>query len=265
MNYMKHVLLVVFFIANCCNAQSIKDSVFTTIYMLDKEHIVANEGYYLVDIIKTPKFDKLPVLFNDTRRSTQFFADSLLVHRPFILITPNWKFYDALVEEATKNGMTMEPPSSNIYYQRSYSKKEVKVDSVIITGDQPRLVFNPSKEALEADGNIIYYHSEHYGSSCCPKDPYRETIGDLEANIAAFETKIGTKIEGTYKKITGKEGEHILYFTLSNLSKEQKLAFLKEVPYALFKNSSRTNTVASPQLFFPKAIKKEGLQLQTKN
>ena len=108
------------------------------------------------------------------------------------------------------------------------------------------------------------YYTDGFGSRCCPKDPKWEMKGRLSEFIAAFEKRNHVKIGDVYKKITGKEGEHILYFTLSTLNTEQKLLFLQEVQSCYFLTKKTKDIKIASQVFIPFLVHKEGLKLQPK-
>ncbi|WP_103867591.1 hypothetical protein [Aquimarina sp. I32.4] len=243
-------------------AQSINDTIFTNVVLIQKEDIVQDNNDYLIDVIMDFDFKKTPIIFNNSRLSKSFFINKLFKDKPIILITPDWKFYEKVVEEAQRMGGCIEPATTNIFYQRKYLKNISKVDSVQISGNQPKMVFNSRVKGLKTDDTIIFYYTESYGSMCCPIDPKWKVKEKLDNFITSFEATNNIKLGDAYVKITGKEGEHIVYFTLSNLSKKQKLAFLQGVRGGIyFKNADRKYIEINPQIFTPRSIQKEGLKL----
>ena len=250
MKISKFVILLFIVITNHNSiAQSINDTIFKNVVLIEEEDIVKSQEDYLVDVVLDFKSNHIPIIFNYSRVSKHFFLDRFLKHKSLILITPDWDFYNKVAKEANAMGGCIEPATTNIIYQRKYFENKPKIDSIRVSGNQPKLIFTERLKNLESDDNIIFYHSESFGSSCCPRDPRRNMIKTLNAYISSFEEKNDIKIGNVYKRITGKEGEHTLYFTLSNLNKQQKISFLK----GRFKSP--------PQIFMPSVTKKEGLRL----
>jgi hypothetical protein len=244
-------------------AQSINDTIFKNVLLIQKEDVVKNIDDYLIDVVIDFDSKKTPLIFNDSRLSKDFFTNRMFEHKSIVLITPDWKFYEEVAEEANRMGGCIEPATTNIFYQRKYSENKPKADSIRISGNQPKVVFTQSLKDLKTNDNIIFYHTESFGSSCCPRDPSWEIKGKLDEFITSFEKVNNVKLGDIYEEIRGKEGEHILYFTLSNLSTKQKLSFLEEVRYWKYIDRKLEDVEFEPQIFTPNSIKKESLKLMT--
>jgi len=262
----RKVLFILFLIlANkYVNSQSINDTILKNVVLLQNDNIAQNNDDYLIDAIIDFEKSTNPVVFNDTKLPIRFFKYKLFKSKSFILIRPDWEYYDSVSEEGSRLGECIEPATTNIYYQISSFKNKSKIDSIRKSGNNPKLVFNPIKKHLKSDGNVIFYHTEEFGSTCCLRDQKWDIKEKLDDFITAFEKSNKVKIGGVYKKTTGKEGEHILYFTLSNLNKEQKLDFLQEVRYWTYIDRKLEDIKFEPQIFTPSFIKEEGLKLITK-
>ena len=249
---------------NNVNAQSINDSIFNNVLLIQKEDVIKNSDDYLLDVIIDFDFKKTPIIYNDTRLSIDSIASLLFKYKSFIVITPDWEYYDKIAEEAVNMGGCIEPTTTNIFYQRTYIENEWKTDSIRISGDQPKIVFKQPKKDVKFNDNIVFYHIENFDSTCCPKDPKWNVKQQLDQFIISFERENNITIGDIYKKITGKEGEHILYFTLSNLNIKQKLLFLQEVRFWTYPDQKLEHIKFSPQIFMPKTINKVGLKLISK-
>jgi len=246
---------------NYVNAQSINDSILKNVVLIERDNIAQNNDDYLIDVIMDFEKNINPVVYNDTKLPIRFFNNHLFKSKSFILIRPDLEYYNSVTEEATRMGECIEPTTTDIYYQISYFENKIKIDSIRKSGNYPKLVFNPIKRHLKIDGNVIFYHTEEFGSTCCLRDPKWDIKEKLDNFIMTFEKSNKVKIGDVYKKITGKEGEHILYFTLSNLNSEQKLKFLLEIRYWEYTDKHLEDIGFNPQIFQPSYIKEEGLKL----
>lgn len=261
----KKALFILFLIlANkYVNSQSINDTTLKNVVLIQNDNIVQNNDDYLIDVIMDFEKSSNPVVFNDTKLPSRFFLNKLFKSKSFILIRPDWEYYSSVSEEASRMGGCIEPATTNIYYQIPSFENKTKIDSIRKSGNNSKLVFNPIKKHLKIDGNMIFYHTEEFGSTCCLRDQKWDIKEKLDDFITSFEKSNKVKIGDVYEKITGKEGEHILYFTLSNLNKEQKLDFLQEVRYWTFIDQKLKDIKFEPQIFTPSFIKVEGLKLIT--
>lgn len=169
------------------------------------------------------------------------------------LIVPDWKFYERVAADATKNGITLEPATTNLYYHILREGGNVKVDSIRISGEgHPKLEYtNP----VVPKDVFVAYRTESYGSVCCPKDPRWDIAGEDAAFIKEFEHRHQTRITGTYRQNNGKEGEHAVFYTLPELTTEQRLSFILEKRSQWVVNkATKDRAVFQPQIFTPQLV-----------
>jgi len=265
MNIRKTVFILSLLLTyNSIIAQSINDSIFNNVILIDKKDVVKHQEDYLIDVVIDTELKKLPIIFNNSRLSKEFIENRLFKKQSIIIITPDWEFFNQVTEEATKMGGCIEQATTNIYYQKKHLENGITTDSIRISGEQPKLVFSQSLKDSESNDTIVFYHTESFGSSCCPKDTSWDIKHKLDHYISTFEKENNTKIGAIYERVTGKEVEHMLYFTLSTLNKEQKLHFLKDIRYWRNIDQKLNTKTFKPQIFTPHEVKKEGLILVSK-
>ena len=144
--------------------------------------------------------------------------------KDFIMMVPDWEFYQKVAEDATANGMTIEPATTNIYYRVKRTEDSVHIDSIRISGNgHPQINFITPKIG---DDLLVVYREESYGSRCCPADPIWAIAGMDIPFVKEFEKSNKLKVTGTFKQMNGKEGEHTVYYTLPNLTSQQRLDFI---------------------------------------
>lgn len=245
-------------------AQSMNDTIFKNVILIQEKDVVKNNNGYLIDVVFNYK--EMPVIFNNSKLSKHLFDNQLFKNKPYILIVPDSNYYDAFNKTIDEGENCCDMPLNiNIYHQRKYNNNLLESDSLTITGNQPKLVFSKSLKDLKLNDNIIFYHTESFGSVCCPKDPKIKMKEKLTSYITSFEERNNVKLGDIYKKVTGKEGEHILYFTLSNLNKEQKLIFLQEISFWPYTYTDRLleDIEYDSQIFIARSIKKDDLKLMS--
>ncbi|MGE8429363.1 MAG: hypothetical protein ACN6O7_15885 [Sphingobacterium sp.] len=226
------------------------------VVMIDNDFVTQKDGNYLVDLPLQIVPDSTYVFFLSTKipvellkKSNEFYPD--LQH--FVLIVPDWKFYGEVAEEASKNGMCIEPATTNFYYSIKREDGTVKVDSLRLSGlDNPRLDF---VKPISSKGMLTIYRRESYGSVCCPRDPKWDNADKDELFLRDFEHRSHLKVtKGRYVQMEGKEGEKSIYYTLPGLSSAQRLEFLAD-KYAQWSVNRDTGArTIIPQLFAPQII-----------
>lgn len=251
---MKPITLIIFLLFQSFYAQTIKDSIFTNVIRIDSNDIIQQGDNYLINTILEPEDKQSLIIFNSTRLSKALFFDYALKNKAFILIMPDWESYDRIAAIATKEKGCFEPATTNWFYQRTYKNGKAKMDSIRYSGEQPEFTFSSSHNSNK--NTIVSYLIETFGSSCCEKDPKWDLKNKMDMFIKNYEKRIGKSLGKTYKKITGKEGEHILYYTLSNLNNEQKLNFTLE-----YYNEFYSKNCVSKYVLSPCRINKNGLEL----
>ena len=172
--------------------------------------------------------------------------------KQFLMIVPDWEFYDKVSSDATKNGITLEPATTNIYYRVKRTEHEVNIDSIRISGDgHPQLHFAAPKIGTDS---LVVYREESYGSVCCPKDP-KWAIADQDLPfIKTFEKTNKVSLKGTFQQRNGKEGEHTVYYSLPNLTSKQRLDFILAKRSQWVLPEELKDLRHEPQIFTPQFI-----------
>jgi len=255
-------IIIVFFCLNNLFAQTIRDSVFNNVILIKKTDVSTNGFHFLIDIPLKPQKDPI-VIFNDDFRipAKSFFSRSsfLSEQNEFILITPDWEFHKEIIEEQKKYGIHIKAFPKNKIYQvkRSGSGYEVDSLSVVLLGINNPIKINFKNPELK-ENEVKYFFKECYGSTCCPEDQswkFEKERREIRNNFN-IEHKVNT-YKNAYRQINGREGEHCTYYTLSDLSNEQKIEFL-------FPQKSYTETDDITQGFFaiilPSVINAENMK-----
>lgn len=180
------------------------------------------------------------------------------------IIAPDWEFYEKVAADATKNGIILEPATTNLYYHILREEGKVKADSIRISGNgHPKLEF---QKPVASEDRLVVYRTESYGSVCCPRDPRWEIADKTPAFIKAFEQRNNVHIRSTYRQNNGKEGEHTIFYTLPGLTTEQRLSFILEKRSQWIINEETNAPSFQIQVFTPQlvAIEKKGFNRMTK-
>ncbi|MCL7987074.1 hypothetical protein M8998_03860 [Sphingobacterium sp. lm-10] len=194
---------------------------------IEQSNTATQEGFFLIDHALSCDAASVPVFFIQAHIPFAVFRDleGFYPELPeFILVIPDWEFYNKIAEEATKNGISIEPATTNYYYQVSRANGSVTVDEYHISGDgHPQFNF---EKPVASKADLVVYRTEQYGAICCPRDE-RHALSDKDATfIQGYEKQHGVKIKGTYRQNRGDEGEYSTYYTLQGLSARERLAFL---------------------------------------
>ncbi len=196
--------------------------------MIEPFNSVEQDGFFLIDQPIDFAEGITPTFFLTTMIPLELFKNSEAFYpelKEFVLVVPDWDYYQKTTGDAHDNGITLEPITSNYYYRFVRTEDSVKVDDYYIQGEgQP--VLNYKIPAVSKIENLIVYREEQYGSVCCPRDEKHSLAEQDSAFITSYETKNHVSIEGTYRQTNGKEGEHINYYTLQGISSAKRLAFL---------------------------------------
>lgn len=262
---MKKILTLIILILCLHNlfAQTIRDSVFNNVILIKNTDVATNGVHFLIDIPIIPQKESIVIFNDDHRIPTKFFFNRnsfLYGQNDFYLITPDWEYYNNIEETERKNpGLHLYPYRQNkIYHIKRYSS-ENKVDSLSVRMDDPSrpIKINFQKTKLQ-ENEVKYFFKECYGSTCCPKDPTRKFEQDRNEMRNNFNKKYNVNVyKNAYRQIKGKEGEHCDYYTLSDLTNEQKIEFIFPP-----QNFTKTDDVA--QGFFviilPSVINAESLK-----
>lgn len=227
------------------------------VQMIGSELVASEDGHYLIDLPLLEQPDSLYSFFLQAHVPLSLFTDTDAFYpaiKRFIMIVPDWAFYDRVAKDAQKNGIVLEPATTNTYYYIDRTGGQVSVDSVHCSGDgHPQLNYG---KAETPRNTLRVYRTESYGSVCCPKDP-NWALAPLDAAfISSYEKANNVRIRGTYKQLAGKEGEYNTYYTLTGMSVEQRLHFLlaKQAQWRLDKSVE----LPAGQLFTPQLLPQEG-------
>ncbi|OPB88025.1 hypothetical protein BAS06_12630 [Elizabethkingia miricola] len=237
------------------------------VIMIEDEHMVKLGENYLIDIPIQEKPDSTYVFFlnagipvEQLKKPSSFYP----FINEFILIVPDRKYYKIIAEEASKQGIQIEPLVTNNYYHIIRNGGEVKTDSTHISGNgHPHISYT---EPEVPKGMLQVYYTDSYGSVCCPRDPKWDTKQDDASFIKEFEKNKKVKIADTYQQNNGKEGEHAIYYTLSGLTSLQRLDFILEKQYQRTVNKEAKDIQFSGRIFTPYSVKieKEGFRKMIK-
>lgn len=213
-------IAILFFCLNNLFAQTIRDSVFNNVNLIKKTDVSTNGFHFLIDIpIKTQK-DPIVIVNHDSRIPLELFFDrkSFLSEQNEIILIE-----DGLLRIETKETEKW-APSLKIYH---IDRAKSKVDSLVYKWVDVNPVKLNFKETTLKENEVKYFFKECYGSTCCPEDPswkFEKERNEIRDN---FNRKYDVNIyKNVYRQIKGKEGEHCDYYTLSNLTNEQKIEFL---------------------------------------
>lgn len=201
-------------------------SVYNDAVMIEGTNSKEQDGVYLIDQPVYFHVDSMPVFFI-TAKFPQEWLNTMNDFYPelneFTVIVPDYEFYDKVAKDASDQGITLEPTTTNYYYYFKREDGKLTVDSYHISGEQP--VLNYVIPQIPKD-KIVVYRTESYGSVCCPKDERRILEEQDAPFIRQYEQQNALKIQGSYRQINGKEGEHNNYYTLKGLNTNQRLEFL---------------------------------------
>ncbi len=114
----------------------------------------------------------------------------------------------------------------------SYEKPEEQMESYV-----------PSSKGFLLKNDLIFEYSESYGSSCCPRDPFRDSVKvGLKEFVTKFEQENSISLKETYMVIQGKEGEKTYYLSFKGWSKAMREKFIKKRTYEAAFLRSNTST-----------------------
>ncbi len=228
---------------------------YSNVVEIEQKHVAQSGDNFLVDIPLTEHPDSGYVFFLNAAMPIGKLAKLEGFYpgiKELIIIVPDWKFYEQVAADATKNGIVLEPATTNLYYHVIRDEDSIKVDSIRISGDgHPKLRYQTP--AVPKD-MLLVYRTESYGSVCCPKDPRWEIADEDPAFIKEFEQRYQTHITKTYRQNNGKEGEYTVFYTLPKLTTTQRLNFIIEKRSQWIVNKATKDLVFQPQIFTPQLV-----------
>lgn len=201
-------------------------SVYYNAVMIEERHCSMLDDTYLIDLPIHFHPDSAVIFFVSAKLPIEFFRNINEFYpelTTFTVVIPDHDFYDKIAKDANKQGLTLEPVTTNYYYHITRQEDKVIVDQYHLSGEQPKLNYVTPKISKN---NLVVYRTESYGSICCPKDGKRILEKDDENFVRNYEMLHGVNIVGSYRQINGKEGEHSNYYTLQKLGISERLAFL---------------------------------------
>lgn len=259
---MKNTLFIISFVLlfGVAKAQSIHDSIFNNVILIQSSDIATDGLDFLIDIPIKPQREPIIIFNSDGQIPAKLFFDRksfLASQDEFILITPDWEYYKAVAQSAPPGGCA-EPIRTNKIYHIIRNLSDYKIDSLSINDSEKSITLNFQKQKLE-ENDIKCYYIDCYGSSCCPRDRKWGLSNNIRKKQDSLDAQFqGNIYKGIYKKITGKEGEHCTYYTFPDLSKKQKLQAIKEMKRVIeeIMNRSKNNF---PKIYLPEIFIKNGL------
>ncbi|MES2574260.1 MAG: hypothetical protein V4572_04915 [Bacteroidota bacterium] len=252
-------LTILLLLLHNLNAQTIHDTIFNNVLLIQKENVTTNGYDFLIDIpIKVQKTQI--IIFNDDERIPVklFFERKSFMYEQneILLITKDREYYKSIRESERETGYHLRPVRQNKFYYIQRNGNNTKVDSISVRTDDPfkPIILNFKNPELKKN-EVKYYYQECYGSSCCPRDANWnfKKEGDLQKNN--FNNKYKVNIyKSVYRGVLGKEGEHCDYFTLNDLSNEQKIDFMLLPPASSLINLKNKDIVKFPFIILPSVI-----------
>lgn len=223
-----------------------------------RENVGQERGIYLVDIPLLEKADSCYTFFLETPIPLQSFKDVdgfFPSIDEFILIVPDWEFYDRVARDATAQGITLEPATTNYYYHFQRKDNKVYVDSVHVMGEgHPEMNF---RSLTSVKGMLQVYWTERYGSRCCPRDPRWDIVALDPDFLKRYQLVNNVQISGTYIQHLGLEGEHSTYYTLDGLTTAQRIRFIVAKQHQWRVGHVQRHRQDSVSLFTPRLIPRE--------
>jgi len=265
-----YLMLVLLLLVVSCKSKAIKQAIrppdqqatvrpdwlaqkYDRVMNIEDCQVARLEGNYLLDLPLQFNTDSIDVFYLSAKIPIELFKKPSAFYpelQEFILIVPDWKFYSEVSKMASKNGMCVEPETTNYYYYIRREEDNVKVDSVRLGGlENPAIDF---AKPTVPENLLTVYWKESYGSVCCPRDPMWDIADQDSSFIRGFGERNKFKVTtGRYIQMQGKEGENSIYYTLPRLTTAQRLQFLLEKRAQWRLNREVKNMPLSTNLFTP--------------
>lgn len=225
-----YILISTILLSGTVFGQSIRDTVFNDVILIKSADVSTNGFHFLVDIPIKPQKEPIIIFNGDFRIPTKLFfsrSSFLWEQNEIILITTDWVFEKEIREREKREGIHIKAHRNKIYHiKRRESGYEVDSLSVVMHDPRKPIKINFKNPELK-ENEVKYFFKECYGSTCCPEDPSWKF--EKEKNEMRNNFNIAHKVnayKNAYREIKGKEGEHCDYYTLSDLTSEQKIEFL---------------------------------------
>ena len=237
---------------NLYSSEKIKDSIFENVIEITDRNIESNGIDYLFTI-PISKDVETPILFITEKVPLKLLPTIYPEFPKLIVIVPNWTYYEEVSKDLPKDVDCAEPMASSIVYEFNRENRKLQKDSLIIMGGFPKMKMQ--KYTTLNKNEIEIFYDESFGSVCCPKDQQWDNKPTREEFISYFEKDNKVKIENTYKKIRGKEGEAIFYYSLKEIPNNLKLKFILERDFHRIINRQTKDINKTPRIYTPTVIK----------
>ena len=247
-------------------SQNWKDKVFDDVILIKDENVFQSGELILIDIPLKINSGESLIFYNASHIPNKLFFDRK-VFLPqideFTLISPDKEYYKSVREFANRIKGCAEPIKTDKFY---FVKRDAaKWDSVSLNAENYPVVTFKNLHTTIPEKSIVSYYSEHFGSTCCPRDKKWNLFE--KDNLASYSSLLqelkneNIVVKEVYSLSYGKEGEHLLFYPLKELSNEQKLIFIKK------KSSFFNENSTDYKIFFPEIIDYPNLKLNsvTKN
>lgn len=223
-------LTILFFCLNNLFGQTIQDSVFNNVILINNTDVSTNGFHFLIDIPIKAKKEPIVIVNNDFRiPAKSFFSRNSFLYgqNELILITTDWVFEKEIREREKREGIHIKAHQNKIYHiKRSGTGYEIDSLSIVMHDPRKPIKINFKNPELK-EKEIKCFFQECYGSTCCPEDPSWKFEKERNKMRNNFNEKYNVNVyKNVYRQIKGKEGEHCDYYTLSDLTNEQKIEFL---------------------------------------
>lgn len=231
-----------------CDAQTvdlkskfIPDSFYNNVIRIDDKDLTKNGASSLIDLALPEIIKDSATFFLEADISPEKIAHSNTFYpelNSFVLIVPDREYYRQVNERARQINGCILPIETNFYFKVVRSNDGVQIDSVKLMGSE-NVNWEPA-DLTEPENAIKVYHIDMFGSKCCPRDMKWDTKKDFRSYIDSVHKNNGN----TFTVPAGEEGAHWIYFTFSNLSKENIIQALdiRQRYYPSERNDKKVNT-----------------------
>jgi len=222
-------------------SQPVDNQSYNDVYVIKDDQVSQKGNHYLLDLPIRETEDAV-VLYNASTIPNELFWKS-----PFCY--PKQKEITLIVNVSPDVPGTVcigeEPVAEFNVYTIKRTGEGTMVDSTRVYN----VTISEKMPAPLSDKEMHYYFTESYGSSCCPTDPKWETAMRAELYLKEFETTHDSSVGSVLSRITGKEGEHAIFYGLDNLAGEELLDFIIGRMHSIVPNRHLKKYVFDPMLF----------------
>lgn len=231
------------------SGQTIRDSVFNNVIPIEKADVTTNGKDFLIDI--PIKIQKEPIIIYNRDAPIplkMFFEPKSFLYGQNEIILIESAYLRNPAKETEKVA-----PSVILYHIQRENSFNYKVDSLqIVWIYNCPITINYKKPKLK-ENEVKYFFKECYGSTCCPKDENWDFQQERNEMKNDFNKKYNVNVhKNVYRQVLGRESEHCDYYTLSDLTNEQKITYFrtpKPIP-----NSHLKDFDFSPIIILPNII-----------